>query len=211
MTNINEKGILEDVVNYYREKLTAHGASPLGVDWNGVESQEQRFKQLCKVVSEEKSFSMNDLGCGYGALNSYLRSFGFDYQYNGFDVCKDMIDSAVKLYGADNNANFAVSSTPSGVADYGVASGIFNVKLNHSAAEWLAYVENTINTLDQTSKKGFAFNCLTDYSDQKKMKGYLYYADPGYMFNLCKSRYSRNVALLHDYDLFEFTVVVRKY
>ena len=211
MTNIYEKGILEDVANYYRETLTTHGASPLGVDWNGVESQELRFKQLCQVVSEEKSFSMNELGCGYGALNSYLRSLGFDYQYNGFDVCEDMIDIAVKRYGADNNASFAVASTPSEVADYGVASGIFNVKLNHTAAEWLAYVENTINTLDQTSKKGFAFNCLTDYSDKEKMRDYLYYADPGYMFNLCKSRYSRNVALLHDYELYEFTVIVRKY
>jgi hypothetical protein len=27
---------------------------------------------------------------------------------------------------------------------------------------------------------------------------------------LCKRRFSRNVALLHDYDLYEFTVLVRK-
>jgi len=211
MKNVNEKEILEGVANYYREKLTAHGATPLGVDWNGVESQELRFKQLCQVFADEKSFSMNELGCGYGAMNSYLRSLGFDYKYNGFDVCEDMIDSAIKMYGAYNNASFSVASSPSEVADYGVASGIFNVKLNHTAAEWLAYVENTISTLDQTSKKGFAFNCLTDYSDKEKMRDYLYYANPGYMFNLCKSCYSKNVALMHDYDLYEFTVIVRKY
>ena len=39
---------------------------------------------------------------------------------------------------------------------------------------------------------------------------YLYYADPGRLFDLCKRRYSRNIALLHDYGLYEFTILVRK-
>ena len=30
------------------------------------------------------------------------------------------------------------------------------------------------------------------------------------MFDLCKRRYSPRVALLHDYPLYEFTVLVRK-
>ena len=30
------------------------------------------------------------------------------------------------------------------------------------------------------------------------------------MFDLCKRRFSTRVALLHDYPLFEFTVIVRK-
>ena len=57
---------------------------------------------------------------------------------------------------------------------------------------------------------GFAFNCLTSYSDAHKMRDYLYYADPCALFDLCKRRYSRYVALLHDYKLYEFTILVRK-
>jgi hypothetical protein len=30
------------------------------------------------------------------------------------------------------------------------------------------------------------------------------------VFDLCKRRHSRNVALLHDYGLYAFTVLVRK-
>jgi hypothetical protein len=30
------------------------------------------------------------------------------------------------------------------------------------------------------------------------------------LFDLCKRRYSRNVALLHDYEIYEFTILVRK-
>jgi hypothetical protein len=57
---------------------------------------------------------------------------------------------------------------------------------------------------------GFAFNCLTSYSDAERKRDYLYYADPCALFDLCKRRYSRNVALLHDYGLYEFTLLVRK-
>lgn len=42
------------------------------------------------------------------------------------------------------------------------------------------------------------------------MKEHLYYADPAELFDHCKRNYSRNVALLHDYGLYEFTVLVRK-
>ena len=68
----------------------------------------------------------------------------------------------------------------------------------------------TLNELDRTSRLGFAFNCLTSYSDADKKRDYLYYADPCKLFDLCKRRYSKQVALLHDYGLYEFTILVRK-
>jgi hypothetical protein len=56
---------------------------------------------------------------------------------------------------------------------------------------------------------GMAFNMLTAYADRERMRTDLYYADPHKYFDLCRERYSRNVALLHDYDLYEFTIGVR--
>ncbi len=53
------------------------------------------------------------------------------------------------------------------------------------------------------------FNCLTSYSDPEKKRDELYYADPCALFDMCKRRYSRQVALLHDYGLYEFTILVR--
>ena len=64
--------------------------------------------------------------------------------------------------------------------------------------------------MNQKSNKGFAFNCLTSYSDRDKMRNDLYYADPSFLFDYCKKKYSKNVAILHDYDLYEFTVLIRK-
>ena len=64
--------------------------------------------------------------------------------------------------------------------------------------------------MDETSSRGFSFNCLTKYSDAEKMMDNLFYADPCDLFDYCKWNFSKQVALLHDYGLYEFTIIVRK-
>ena len=58
--------INQEIASYYDEKITKFGTTPQGVDWNGEDGQNQRFKQICKVIQEEAGFSIVDLGCGYG-------------------------------------------------------------------------------------------------------------------------------------------------
>lgn len=210
--------LLSDVSSYYETKLATHGETARGVDWNGEESQSLRFEQLCKIIAKPRGFSINDLGCGYGALNDYL-ALGFaDFSYNGFDISESMVAAARRRH-VLNRANvsseqvaprFVVADRPDTPADYGVASGIFNVRLDWSDEQWETYVDATLEVLDQSSRHGFAFNCLTSYSDADKMRSHLHYADPCRIFDRCKRRYSRNVALLHDYGLYEFTILVRK-
>jgi SAM-dependent methyltransferase len=206
----NKTDLLIDVAKYYTTKLAQHGETPQGVDWNGVESQSLRFGQLCKIFDISNKFSINDLGCGYGALYDFLASEYENFTYSGIDVSESMIQAAEQRYKDKSQARFVFASEPDQVADYGVASGIFNVRLGRSDDEWQSYLEVTLDQLDKTSRIGFSFNCLTSYSDADKMRDYLYYADPSVLFNLCKRRYSRNVALLHDYGLYEFTILVRK-
>jgi SAM-dependent methyltransferase len=203
--------MLGEVASYYAEKLAEHGDTPRGVDWNGEESQMVRFTQLCKIIDPKpRNFSLNDLGCGYGALLDYLRDMYANFTYLGVDISNEMIKAAEKKHAALDQARFITSSEPGQVADYGVASGIFNVSLGRSDGEWFDYLQATLDVLDRTSSLGFAFNCLTSYSDNDKKCDYLYYADPCRLFDLCKRRYSRQVGLLHDYGLFEFTILVRK-
>lgn len=207
----NKTSLLDEVATYYAEKLAEHGDTPRGVDWNGEESQKVRFAQLCKIIGPKTSnFSLNDLGCGYGALLDYLRDEHAACTYLGVDVSHEMIKVAEQRHAAAERARFITSAEPDEVADYGLASGIFNVRLGRSDAEWFDYLQATLDVLDRTSRLGFAFNCLTSYSDEDKMRDYLYYADPCRLFDLCKQRYSRQVALLHDYGLYEFTILVRK-
>lgn len=210
MSDKAKRSILSEVANYYSEKLVEYGETPRGVDWNGEVSQSLRFEQLCKIVNTRGHFSINDLGCGYGALYDFLSDEFDNFSYSGVDVSDSMICAAQHRYKDKKQASFVASSEPDRVADYGVASGIFNVRLDRVDEEWRLYLEAMLDVLDRTSSKGFAFNCLTSYSDADKMRDYLYYADPCVLFNLCKRKYSRNVALLHDYGLYEFTILVRK-
>lgn len=210
MEDNNKIKLLSEVADYYSAKLAENGETPRGVDWNGEESQLLRFAQLSKIVSPANKFSLNDLGCGYGALFDYLKSHYQSFSYNGLDVSAEMISASCRRYSNETNAQFCIGSKPLEIADYGIASGVFNVRLGRGDAEWQEYLETTLEILDQTSQRGFAFNCLTSYSDKDKMRDYLYYADPCILFDLCKRRYSPNVALLHDYGLYEFTILVRK-
>lgn len=208
---ISANDLHAEVAAYYAGKLAEYGDTPRGVDWNGEESQFVRFEQLCKIIDTNISnFSLNDLGCGYGALLNYMRDRQSNFEYLGVDVSQEMIQVAGHRNATDVRARFITAAEPDKVADYGLASGIFNVRLGRTDAEWFDYLQNTLDILDKTSSRGFTFNCLTSYSDENKKRDYLYYADPLRLFDLCKRRYSRQVALLHDYDLYEFTILVRK-
>ena len=207
----NKTDLLNEVASYYSQKLAEHGDTPRGVDWNGEVSQTVRFDQLCKIIdTETANFSLNDLGCGYGALFDFLLEKYPISSYLGVDVYEEMIRAAASRNATYPNARFITASEPDVISDYGVASGIFNVRLKRTDAEWYDYLQTTLDVLDRTSRLGFSFNCLTSYSDEDKKRDYLYYADPCQLFDLCKRRYSRQVALLHDYGLYEFTILVRK-
>ncbi|WP_431323477.1 class I SAM-dependent methyltransferase [Rhizobium sp. YTU87027] len=204
------KNVLKAVADYYSSKLAEHGESARGVDWNGEESQALRFEQLSKVTDCSSEFSINDLGCGYGGYFDYLYNLHDRIHYSGFDLSADMIAAAQRRFSGNSKARFVVAAEPDVVADYGIASGIFNVRLDSGDDAWRAHMLHTLDVLDRTSRRGFAFNCLTSYSDRDRMQGYLYYANAGELFDHCKRNYSRNVALLHDYGLYEFTILVRK-
>ncbi|MDJ0702258.1 MAG: class I SAM-dependent methyltransferase [Leptolyngbyaceae cyanobacterium MO_188.B28] len=202
--------IQQKVCDYYTDKVLTFGETPKGVDWNSRQSQELRFDQLLKICDQDIDFSLNDFGCGYGYLFEYMQQKNLKFRYAGFDLSEEMIQRSRKRYASANNCQFFSGSDFSDIADYTVASGILNVKLHHSDVDWEQYALNTIHKLNDSSQKGFAFNVLTRYSDKEYMRADLYYADPCFYFDYCKRNFSRNVALLHDYGLYEFTMLVRK-
>ncbi|NML47787.1 class I SAM-dependent methyltransferase [Ramlibacter sp. G-1-2-2] len=202
--------LLQEVASYYAGRLAQHGQTAQGVDWKDEGGQVLRFEQLARVIAPGEPFSLTDLGCGYGALFEFLQTRYPAFSYLGVDVAEEMAVAARERHAGQSQARFLAASEPDQLADYGVASGIFNVRLGRGDAEWQAYLETTLDVLDRTSRRGFAFNCLTSYSDADRMRPDLYYADPCRLFDLCKRRYSRQVALLHDYGLYEFTILVRK-
>jgi len=203
-------GILQGVERYYSGKIETHGPTARGVDWNSPESQSLRFVQLLRLIDLSQPFTINDYGCGYGALADHLHHLDCAFRYRGFDISPKMIARAMELHPMMNQVAFVNKEAGLTPVDYTVASGIFNVKLQTSATEWEKYLLHTLNTIDGLSGKGFAFNVLTKYSDAEFMRPDLYYGDPSFLFDYCKRTFSRFVSLIHDYPLYEFTILVRK-
>jgi SAM-dependent methyltransferase len=206
---VESEAIRAGVAGYYGAKLAEHGATARGVDWRDEASQTLRFQQLLRVVDHAGPFSINDYGCGYGALVAHLDERGEAFSYTGFDVSAPMLEQARRAYAGRVDCVFVGQETELRPAEYTVASGILNVKLGFSAETWERYVLGTLGRLAALSTRGFAFNALTSYSDPGLMRDDLYYADPRVVFDHCKRTFSRNVALLHDYGLYEFTTIVR--
>ena len=201
---------LEKVKNYFNEKLNVHGATHLGVDYNSIEAQEIRFFELLKVIDTDQSYSLLDFGSGFGGMYDYLVRLGHAVEYVGYDISEPMLERGRELHAGDSKCRFISDLHDVPVLDYAVVSGTFNIKLDADHDAWTKVVLDALNQTNAHASKGLAFNMLTSYSDADRMRSDLYYADPLFFFDYCKRHFSRNVALLHDYNLYDFTILVRK-
>lgn len=200
---------IDEVRRYYSEKVRQHGATAQGVDWRDEGSQETRFHQLAKIIGDDRTASVADIGCGYGALAPFLRARGWQGHYEGVDVSEEMVEAAQRYLQKDPDFQLTVGQSASRPADFAVASGIFNVKGTTTSTVWEEYVFRTIDEMVMSARKGVAFNFLSSWSDEPLMRDDLFYAVPEQIFKYCASRHSRWIQISQDYDLFEFTVHLR--
>jgi SAM-dependent methyltransferase len=201
---------LKKIENYYSERILQFGPNYLGADWNSEASQFLRFDQLIKIFEGCLEISLLDYGCGYGALCSHIFKLPVKMKYFGYDFSREMSNAALKLHPQRENICWLEEVNPASKFDYILSSGLFNVKLDHSNDDWQEYILQTLNKFNNQSIRGFSFNFLTSYSDPAFRKDYLYYADPSFYFDFCKNNFSKYVTLLHDYPLYEFTLLVKK-
>ena len=201
--------LLKPVENFFTSKFEKIGARPEGLDYNSENAQIVRFQQFERLFDSKRYFCINDYGCGYGALATYLKQKNYKFDYHGYDISVKMIDHAIQATPETENWKFTSNPNELCPADFTVACGVFNLKLDADPQTWLDYIIDSLSSMASISKLGFGFNMLTKYSDADKMRSDLYYGDPLHFFDYCKRYFSRNVALLHDYELYDFTILVR--
>jgi len=202
---------LNDLRLFFDEKAKRHGAVFQSVDWNSLERQKIIFQQLLKIWPDSReAASVIDYGCGYGALLDFLKEHYNLSAYIGYDFSESMIENAIRTHSYQEEYCFTTDLERLQQVDYVIAAGILGMKMQASEEEWKNYCLQTLNQLWALSRQGIAFNSLTIYSDREKMRPDLYYEDPCLLFDYCKKNFSRNVALLHDYNFYEFTILVRR-
>jgi SAM-dependent methyltransferase len=197
---------------YFIEKLEKFGSTAKGVDYNGEQAQQVRFNELARVIDPGRGFSVIDYGCGYGALAEFLTSRGWEFEYFGVDLIEKMVLAGREKFAGRLNVHFTTREQDLPPAEYLLAAGIFNIKMDMPYGEWQGFVCDTLMRMNRLCTRGMAFNMLTKYSDADRMaqRPDLFYGDPLFFFDFCKRNFSREVALLHDYGLFDFTILVRK-
>jgi SAM-dependent methyltransferase len=204
-------GALAGVEAVYTGSLAEHGIDSRAVGWRDAESHLLRFEKLGYLLDSDAApgaVSVNDWGCGYGAMFGFLdRRPDVELRaYYGYDISAEML-AAARAHVNDPRAEFINSREISRPADYTFVSGTFNVRADASDRDWGEHVKNTLVEIARQSRRGFAFNLLTSYVDWRKDD--LFYADPAEFFGFCRERISPLVTLLHDYPLYEWTIAVR--
>jgi hypothetical protein len=195
------------IFGHYRDWLKTFGAVPQGVGWNSPAAQDIRLTQVARVWEHADNFTVNDIGCGYGALIGHLDRSNKRYAYNGCDLEPMMLAEALKNYGDHPQCRFIGNLSEVPVSDFSVASGIFGMRATVSDEDWETYITAMLDFLHEHSEKGFAFNMITSHVQYRVPE--LYYADPSAMFEYCRAKFSPRVTLLHDYPLYDFTIIVR--
>ncbi|HXX82921.1 MAG TPA: class I SAM-dependent methyltransferase [Casimicrobiaceae bacterium] len=196
------------IARYYTSKISKYGATPLGVDWSCAPTQELRFLQLLKFDDVPGAFSLNDLGCGYGALVAFLakRYPRAAIDYLGIDLSQAMIRHAARLWRDKHNVHFVVGSRSPRFADYSVASGIFNVNPGFARNDWECLVASALTEMCRSSRRGFAANFLAQRGTASEPKA-LYRSSPATWIHYCKEELGCDVELLDGYGLREFTIL----
>ena len=196
---------------YYAGKLHTHGPTALGVDWSCRPTQELRFVQLLKVCDFTQPFSLNDLGCGYGALREFLKQRWprADIDYLGVDLVPDMVEQASRKWHGVPSTDFAVGQDCTRIADYSVASGIFNVKLDLPVNVWDRFARATLADMHASSRRGFAVNFLRLAPDIDNIPQ-LYRAPAEYWRSYCEDELGVRTEVLARYGMNEFTLLARK-
>ena len=206
----SRRGAAAATERHYGPLLAEHGAGPLGVGWNSQRAQEARFEQLARVLDGAPTpFTVIDYGCGTGDLLAWIRGRRIACSYTGFDLSESMVREARAAYGSVERARFTVTEEDLTAADFVLASGVFNLRFDTTDEEWHDYIVRTVDQLRALSLRGFAFNLLSSHSQTDKKRPELHYADPAWWLDHCLGRFSSRVAVLHDYDLWDFAVVVR--
>jgi SAM-dependent methyltransferase len=203
--------VFRNVEAYYTGKLAEYGATPLGVDWPCQATQWLRFVQLLKLCNFDTAVSLNDLGCGYGELATFLhrRYPRASIDYLGIDLSSAMVRRARRRHRGDPATRFLVGRTCRRQADYSLASGIMNVMLGHPPPLWENFVRNILTDMHCNSRQGFAVNfCRSGRADLGEDE--LYCSAPGPWVRFCEVELGCSVEIVGDYGLSEYTLLVRR-
>ena len=177
--------------NSYTNRLMKYGNSPKGLFWKNSFTQMNRFELITTALNRYynlKSFTICDIGCGYGKFLEFLRNKLNEstFKYQGCDLNSGLIDYCTRNF-SDKDTKFYKQSFPRGVVDFSVMSGTFNLSVTKDIKIWEKYILNNLNNIWKHTNKVMSFNLLN--CNEKKIKQGLYYTNKNWIKDICEQNF----------------------
>jgi len=204
--------ILEPVALNYDRALKHFGPKHKAVAWRDEERQQRRFQIFVGLLAydtKRDDVTINDLGCGYGAMFDTFKELPqfSDGTYFGYDISDAML-TAGRQQVSDPRALFINSHQATEMADYSFVSGTYNMKMAAPELAWRNYVEENLVQLWSKTRIGLGFNMLNIQSPLREKT--LYYANPHYFMDFCEKNLDGQIRLIDLLHPNEFVIFVRK-
>ncbi len=164
----------------YRRRLKERGARAEGVFWASRASQIARFDQALTDMKYEfgsPSFSLADIGCGYGALFGYIRSTPVWNQidYSGVDITPEMVRYCKREHPAEKD-RFSLGRLPKHPVDFAVFIGTFNLCHTDDYQLWEDYILSQLAASWARVRYGLILNITS--LETAKIKNNIFYVNP---------------------------------
>ena len=207
-----DQSLLDPVAKTFSLGIKAFGAHHKALAWYDAERMQRRFDifaGLIMDVPEERRISINDHGCGYGAMFDSFRDLPSMRQghYYGYDISPEMIEAARRRI-QDPRAEFIVSHVATEEADYSFVSGTWNMKMWASDSDWRNFVYENLRQLWSKTRVALGFNMLSINNPFREDT--LYYADPTHMLAFCRDALTPHVRTVDRLEPREFVVFLRR-
>ena len=202
--------MLDPLAKLFSRSVQLFGANHKAVAWRDAIRQNRRFQIFSGLMAyAESGVTINDLGCGYGAMFEAFADEADlkDGRYFGYDISSEMIATAQKRI-RDPRATFSVSHIATEEADYSFVSGTYNMKLAVKDDPWRELVEESLIHLWSQTGRALAFNMLSSYNPRRESA--LYYASPEYFTEFCRLNLTPNLRRLDTMAPEEWTLFLMR-
>jgi len=182
------------IASVYDKRFKLLGARPEASFWFSGFRQQTRFEIITNEIRSldpDRSVSICDLGCGYGAYAEYL-SHKTTPKVSSY-LRLDRSAAVIKFCQSKYNypwAKFEKANNSTKKMDYTVMSGTFNYAATSDVKKWEAHLyKNLIQCFDKTNR-AMIFNLQLSDGPSKISKKNIYHADLNEIAEFCRNTFS---------------------